>query len=186
VTINGTLRVMSSHVAFHDMALANPSDGTQKFDAEALGYDPFGNPPGQDVGHVTFQNITGRNFNIYSAHDVNVIGGSYGPSSACGSAQPGLTQYGGGNNSLRQLPGAPDPNNILIKGVVIHNVMSYSLTNCHTEGLAIFGGTNVTVTGSKFYGNDVYDMLAQANSGPVNGLTLSNNWFGYTTNQGGT
>ena len=186
VYVAGNIRVYSDHVTFQDMTLENPNNPVSKGDVEAYNYDPYGLPSGNDVGYITFQNIVARNFNIYSAHDVSVLGGSYGPSAACGSAQPGLTQYGGGNNSLREQPSAPDPNNILISGVTVHNIMSYSLTNCHTEGIAVFGANNVTVTQSKFYGNDVYDLLLQSNSGPVNGITLENNWFANPTSQAGS
>ena len=30
---------------------------------------------------------------------------------------------------------------------------------------------------SKFYGNCVYDIFLQGNSGPISGVTLENNWF---------
>ena len=180
VKIDGNIRVQgASHLTFI---------GIEIVDAEAYNYDPNGIYKGEVTDDVTFQNMSARNFQIISASNILIKGGEYGPASACGSAQPTITQYGGQNNALRKLPGAPDPFNITIDGAIIHNIMSYDLVGCHTEGLAIFAGSNVTVRNSKFYGNDVYDILAQANSGasPLGAITLENNWFAQPTNSAGT
>jgi hypothetical protein len=56
-------------------------------------------------------------------------------------------------------------------------VQSYDLVGCHIEGLAIFAGRNVSVSDSKFYGDSVYDVFVQANSGPISGLTFRGNWM---------
>ena len=122
------------------------------------------------VSGVILRNLDARNFDIFSATDVQVLGGDYGPASACGGP------FGGGNNSIRNISGV-NPSNIVLDGVTIHDVQSYDLGPCHTEGLAIFAGTNVTVRNSRFYGNSVYDIFMQANSGPISGVTLENNWF---------
>jgi chitodextrinase len=195
VDVNGSIIVQSSHVTFENMTLADPSNSVNKYDVEADTYPIGGAQPANaaaanNVGFITFQNITGRNFNINGAHDVSVIGGSYGPASACGSGQPSLTQYGGGNNAIRtalMTSGHVDPYNIMINGVTVHNIMSYDLTGCHTEGIAIFSGSNVTISNSKFYGDDVYDVLSQANSGSgaLGQITFENNWFGQPTNGSG-
>ena len=196
VNLTGSIIVQSSHVTFKNMRLVDPSNGNNKYDVEADTYVIGGAQPADpaaanNVGFITFQNITGRNFNVNGAHDVSIIGGSYGPASACGSGKPSLTQYGGGNNALRtalMASGHVDPYNITVDGVTVHNIMSYDLVGCHTEGVAIFSGSNVTVRNSKFYGNDVYDILAQANSGSgaLGQVTLENNWFAQSTDSGGT
>ena len=126
------------------------------------------NPP--PVSNVVLQDVDGRNFNIFSATDVKVLGGDWGPATACGGA------YGGSNNSIRKLTDV-NPANILIDGATIHDVQSYDLNACHIEGLAIFAGQNVTVRRSRFYGNSIYNVFLQANSGPISGVTLENNWF---------
>ena len=114
------------------------------------------------VKSVVLRNLDARNFNIFSATDVQVLGGDYGPASSCGGP------YGGGNNSIRKLTDV-NPSNIVIDGVAIHDVQSYDLGPCHTEGLAIFAGTNLIVRNSRFYGNSVYDIFMQGNSGPISG-----------------
>lgn len=46
----------------------------------------------------------------------------------------------------------------------------------------------MTIKNSKFYGNDVYDILAQANSGSgaLGAISLENNWFAASTDSAGT
>ena len=39
---------------------------------------------------------------------------------------------------------------------------------------------------SKFWGNSVYDIFLQSNSGPVSNLLIENNWFASPVGQGGT
>jgi hypothetical protein len=140
--------------------------------------DPYQFP----VSDITLRDMDARNFMVMSASDVRVIGGDYGPASDCGGP------YGGSNNSIRRFAenGAPNPSNILIEGVRIHDILSYNLTQCHMEGLAIFAGNGVTVRNSKFWGNSVYDVFLQSNSGPVSNLLIENNWFASPVGQSGS
>ncbi len=69
------------------------------------------------------------------------------------------------------------PSDILIEGVRIHDVQSYNLVQCHIEGLAIFAGRHITVADSRFWGNSVYDVFVQANSGPISGIAFRGNWM---------
>ncbi|HST54962.1 MAG TPA: right-handed parallel beta-helix repeat-containing protein [Solirubrobacteraceae bacterium] len=160
VTVSDAIYVFASHLSITDMTVTDVTIGN---------YDQtLGRP---DPSDVTLKNLSGRNFEIDSATDVTVSGGSWGPASDCGGP------YGGTNNSIRQ-PTSTAPANILIDHTVIHDVQSYDLVGCHIEGLAIFAGTGVTVSNSKFYGNSVYDVFMQANSGGnPDGVTLTNNWF---------
>ena len=114
-------------------------------------------------------NLSGRNFNIFSATNVKVLGGEYGPASAAAARTAART--------TASASCSVNPDDIVIDGVTIHDVQSYDLGPCHIEGLAIFAGTNVTVRNSKFYGNSVYDVFLQGNSGPISGVTFENNWF---------
>jgi hypothetical protein len=69
---------------------------------------------------------------------------------------------------------------------VIHDVQSYNLIECHIEGLAIFAGNHVTVSNSKFYGNSIYDVFMQANSGgSPNNVALLDNWFAAAVDNSG-
>ena len=152
--------VYRSRVTLKDMDLGNEDLTIRKQDVS--------NPAAVDS--VTAQNLTGRNFNIFDATNVTIHGGEWGPASDCGGP------YGGCNNSLRRIAGTV-PTNITIEDTVIHEVQSYDLVKCHIEGLAIFAGQNVTVRRTKFYGNSIYDVFLQANSGPISNVTFENNWF---------
>jgi hypothetical protein len=161
VTLTGTIYVFASHVTIEGMSVKDVVTGN---------YDQ--SPGRPNPTDVSLLNLTGRNFEIDSATDVTVEGGSWGPASACGGP------YGGNNNSIRQTIPAVAPENILINDTVIHDVQSYDLVGCHIEGLAIFAGNHVTVSNSKFYGNSIYDIFIQANSGgKPNNVTLSGNWL---------
>ncbi len=165
----GSVTVHGSHVTLQ---------GMQATDLNARVTDPYQFP----VSDITFRDMDARNFMVMSASDVNVIGGDYGPASACGGS------YGGSNNSIRRFAedGAPNPSNILVDGVRIHDIVSHEFNKCHIEGLAIFAGNGVTVRNSKFWGNSVYDIFLQSNSGPVSNLLIENNWFAAPVGQGGT
>jgi hypothetical protein len=165
----GSVTVYGSHVTLQGM------DAT---DLNARVTDPYKFA----VSDITFRNMDARNFMVMSASDVRVIGGDYGPASDCGGP------YGGSNNSIRRFAetGAPNPSNILIEGVRIHDITSYNLTQCHIEGLAIFAGNGVTVRNSKFWGNSVYDIFLQSNSGPVSNLLIENNWLASPVGQSGS
>ncbi|MCW3015522.1 MAG: hypothetical protein JWO02_2614, partial [Solirubrobacterales bacterium] len=154
----GTLNIWRSRIAVSNMKVQDVT----------IRKEDVGTPPA--VSNVTITNLDGRNFNIFDATDVSIIGGDWGPASSCGGP------YGGGNNSLRRIAGTV-PTHILIDGVRVHDVQSYDLNACHTEGLAIFAGSDVTVRNSKFYGNSIYDIFVQDNSGPIDTITLENNWF---------
>jgi Protein of unknown function (DUF1565) len=161
VQVAGTIYVLGSYLTIKNLTVQDVTIGN---------YDQ--QPGAPNPTHVTLLNLTGRNFQIDSATDVTVEGGSWGPASACGGP------YGGGNNSIRQPVAGVPPENILINGTVIHDVQSYNLSECHIEGLAIFAGNHVTVSHSGFYGDSVYDIFMQANSGgsPDN-ITIKGNWL---------
>jgi hypothetical protein len=159
VTISGNVNVWASYVTLRNMSAV---------DVQIRPEDNPRNPT--TVTSVSLENVSGRNFNIFSATKVRVTGGEFGPASDCGGP------YGGSNNSIRKLTSV-NPDDIVIDGVTIHDVQSYDLGPCHIEGLAIFAGTNVTVRNSKFYGNSIYDIFLQANSGPISNVTMENNWF---------
>ena len=152
--------VYRSRVTFKSMDLGNEDLNIRKQDVS--------NPA--PVDSVTAQDLTGRNFNIFDATNVTIHGGEWGPASDCGGP------YGGSNNSLRRIAGTV-PTNITIEDTVIHEVQSYDLVKCHIEGLAIFAGQNVTVRRTKFYGNSIYDVFLQPNSGAIGNVMFENNWF---------
>ncbi len=159
VRVMGPLYIYGSHLTLRDLHVGEVTIGN---------YDQTPGRP--DPTDVTLRGVVGRDFEIDSATDVTISGGGWGPTSACGGP------YGGGNNSIRDVTGVV-PANVLIEHVTIHDIQSYDLVGCHIEGLAIFAGRNITVSDSKFYGNSVYDVFVQANSGPIAGLTFKGNWM---------
>jgi hypothetical protein len=159
VHVAGPIYIYGSHITLRDLHVEDVTIGN---------YDQTpGRPNPTDV---SLRGVVGRNFEIDSATDITISGGSWGPASACGGP------YGGGNNSIRDVTGVV-PANIAIEHLTIHDVQSYDLVGCHIEGLAIFAGQGVTVSDSRFYGNSVYDVFVQANSGPISGLTFRGNWM---------
>jgi hypothetical protein len=159
VHVGGPVYIYGSHLTLRDLHVEDVTIGN---------YDQTpGRPNPTDV---SLRGVVGRNFEIDSATDITISGGSWGPASACGGP------YGGSNNSIRDVTGVV-PANIAIEHLTIHDVQSYDLVGCHIEGLAIFAGQGVTVSDSRFYGNSVYDVFVQANSGPISGLTFRGNWM---------
>lgn len=159
VRFTGTIFVFGSHVALERMRVRDVVVGN---------YDQTAGRP--DPTDVRLAHLVGRNFQIDSATHVTVEGGSWGPASACRGSD------GGSNNSIRDITGVV-PYDILIHAVTIHDIQSYDLVNCHIEGLAIFAGQHIVVSDSRFYGNSVYDVFVQANSGPISGLVFTKNWM---------
>ena len=88
VTLTGKLNVWASYVTVRRMKIV---------DVTVRPEDLPSNPP--DVTSVRLENLDGRNFEIFSATNVSVIGGDYGPASDCGGPA------GGSNNSIRKLDG---------------------------------------------------------------------------------
>jgi hypothetical protein len=159
VRIDGPIYLYGSHLTLRRLHVVDVTIGN---------YDQTpGRPNPTDV---TLSGVVGRDFEIDSATHVTISGGSWGPASACGGP------YGGGNNSIRDVTGVV-PADIAIAHVAIHDIQSYDLVGCHIEGLAIFAGHNVAVSDSRFYGNSVYDVFVQANSGPISGLVFRGNWM---------
>jgi hypothetical protein len=159
VRLNGPLYVYGSHIAFENLHLVDLTVGN---------YDQTPGRP--NPSDVRLYGVQGRDFEIDSATDVTISGGAWGPASACGGP------YGGGNNSIRDVTGVV-PANISIEHVTIRDVQSYDLVGCHIEGLAIFAGRHIKVSNSKFFGDSVYDVFVQANSGPILGLIFKENWM---------
>ena len=159
VSVTGPTYIYASHLTLEDVHVGEMTIGN------------YNQTPGRpNATGVTLRDVVGRDFEIDSATNIRMIGGGWGPDSACGGP------YGGDNNSIRDVTGVM-PSDILIEGVRIHDVQSYNLVRCHIEGLAIFAGRHITVADSRFWGNSVYDVFVQANSGPISGIVFKGNWM---------
>lgn len=167
VSVTGPTYIYASHLTLEGVHVGEMTIGN------------YNQTPGRpNATGVTLRDVVGRDFEIDSATDVQMIGGGWGPDSACGGP------YGGDNNSIRDVTGVV-PSDILIEGVSIHDVQSYNLVQCHIEGLAIFAGRHITVADSRFWGNSVYDVFVQANSGPISDIVFRGNWMAMPIGLGG-
>ncbi len=164
VNVAGDIDAYGSHATFMAMQAVNTEI-------------PYDGPA--DVSDVTFWGMDARNFTIDSGREINIIGGDYGPASACGGS------YGGGNNGIRMNRPGVMPSDILIWGVDIHDVQSYDLEQCHIECLIVGAGQNITVRGSRFWNCSIFDIFLQPFNGPISDVTLENNWFAAPTDPNG-
>jgi hypothetical protein len=116
---------------------------------------------------VTFQNLVSANGNIgiYHASNITFLGGSYG----------GTNRY----KSEVYPDGSWQHNaNITISGVTIHDVRSDDLANYHVEGMLVSDGSGVTIRGSTFYNNDVFDLsVGVFGNATLSNVTIEDNFF---------
>ena len=68
---------------------------------------------------------------------------------------------------------------VTVEDSSFHNVTSTDLANYHVDGMAVFGGENITIRRSKFYANMITNIRVQNCCGnlPIKNLVLENNWF---------
>jgi hypothetical protein len=109
-------------------------------------------------------------FDVFSDGGVTISGGDWGP---CGSS------------ATRKCVPRVARSNVKIIGNSFHDIAcgngsGSACDSFHTDGLAVFGGANVTVSGNKFYRNDIVNIRFQACCGntPLANLKIENNWFG--------
>jgi len=173
VTFTGDIVILASHVRLVGGKPYNlkMTAGTQ------LWIDPFTTPTsGTDQTHnVLAQNIDGANFNIGPVKDnVTIKGGDWGPSLSCS---------GGDENQITastSLPGV-SPNGVTLDGIVIHDQNTSDAVRCHTGGLVVQGGTNITIRNSTFANNAIYDLIVDDPTNgtfPLRDWVIENNWFG--------
>lgn len=147
VNFSGTVYLGDGHITIEKLG------GGKLQDLVVGDYDETPEEP--DPEEVLVDGVEGRSFNVSGGKNVRITESTWGPSSSCGGP------YGGFNNSIREIvPGQP-PEKVFITHDTIHGVQSYNLTNCHTEGLAIFAGKEVEVDNDVFYENSVYDVFVQ-------------------------
>jgi hypothetical protein len=166
VKVNGDIDAYGSHLTVMAM---------QARDTEV----PYDGPA--DVSDVTFWGMDARNFTIDSGKEVSIIGGDYGPASACIANK----SEEGGNNGIRMNRPGVMPSDILIWGVDIHDVQSYDLIECHIECLIVGAGQNITVRASRFWNCSIFDIFLQPFNGQISDVTLENNWFAAPTDPNG-
>jgi hypothetical protein len=130
---------------------------------------------------IRLQNLSGKSFDVLSysgtsfgpASNISVVGGNFGP---CQAPRDGAC--------TERLVGS----NISVDGTSIHDNTSTDLVNYHVDGIFVRGCSSCTIKNSSFYGNMITNIrLQNCCSLPANSnLTISNNWFGITTNGDGS
>jgi hypothetical protein len=175
VTINGSLSIgngqgtaAASWVTVKNMAVTSD---TQAF------------TPGKNI---EFDNIDGGDFYLRGVQNVLVNGGDWGPcnSSAIGNAADACSSPAKIDSPSG---GEQANNNITIQNANFHDFL-ITRSGDHFECLDVWGGANVTVQNSKFWNCEIYDISVAPGAGACVGmpnLTIQNNWFGRSENQGG-
>jgi hypothetical protein len=102
------------------------------------------------ANNVTFQNLISNNgvLGVHGGFNISFIGGSYGNTNRY------KAEIYPASGSVPWIHNQ----NILIKGVTIHDTHTDDLVCCHVEGILVSDGNGVTLDGNTFYNNDVFDL----------------------------
>jgi hypothetical protein len=157
VTLTGEVLVDGSHVEFRDMRM---DSGWQVR---------------KGADDVTFRDVSSAHLFIFSASNVNVLGGEIGPGE-------GLDF----DSIIARSEGANPPTNILIKGVWFHDWFRPAGSDFHTECLQIGSAVNLTISGNRFQRCATHDIFIRS-WGEVNGtesplinIVIENNFLDET------
>lgn len=153
-TVVSDVTVQTSNVEFRDVKISS--------DAEVLAPSPVTN-----ISNVTFRNLTAARFYaIGNVSNVNVVGGSYGPSVDNHSQVKAYNSFDGGY-----------PSQVTVDGATFHD-STRSGSGVHTECLQIIAGSDIVVRNSRFTNCDgTSDIAVAADMGPTSRVTVENNWF---------
>jgi chitodextrinase len=153
----------------------------------------------QRTSNITLDGVHMDSFNIAGASNVTIANSEVGPFVACygpsfepayarcdpNSPDPTERFYAGrpeGSGDLQQEPfihngGAGKATNITLDHVRVHHISS-KWNGTHTGGLLVWGSDGLTIRGSTFDHNAIYDIQFNAGSSDSN-VTIENNVFGY-------
>jgi hypothetical protein len=129
-----------------------------------------------DADDVTFRNVSSAHLFIFSASNVNVLGGEIGPGQ--GLDYDSIIATAG--------DGANPPTDILIKGVYFHDWWRPAGSDFHTECLQIGSAVNLTITGNRFQRCATHDIFIRSwgdvngSESPLHNVVIQNNFFGET------
>jgi hypothetical protein len=109
-------------------------------------------------------------FDVFSDGGVTISNGDWGP---CGSS------------STRKCVPRAARSNVTLVGNRFHDIAcgngnGGACGDYHTDGLAVFGGSNMSVLRNSFYRNDIVNIRFQTCCGntPISNLRVEGNWFG--------
>jgi hypothetical protein len=120
------------------------------------------------AGRLTFRNTSSGWFGLWSADDVQMIGGDVdGEGSAC--SDPQITEYSGSRDA---------PERILIDGVRFHDWVDCAPdeTTNHIECLQVGAGNDVTIRNSRFENCSTHAVFVRSWGGINGGIHPLNNW----------
>jgi hypothetical protein len=123
---------------------------------------------------VTFSNVTTRFFFVRVSKAVRILGGSVGPS------------QDGTSPTIGNYEGEPPSQNVVVDGVLFHDVGRQNCGGCHVECLFLQEAKGVVIRNSKFTHCDVMDLyVSPVQGGPTaSDVLIENNWFDDPTDGG--
>jgi hypothetical protein len=126
----------------------------------------------------TCRNCSLGNFGVYGSANTSIVGGQSGPSYNPGGSTPPIYITYGNNGTIA-------PTNLLLDGVYIHDYRR-GTTADHMECMMVVGGNGITIRNSRFVRCDIFDIYFTEWAGPAppKNITLENNFFDETTNDG--
>ena len=146
VTVDSDLDVEASHVEFADLRL------TENWYAHEGARD------------LVFRDIRAARFQIASATDVRVAGGSYGPSLDAVS-------------QIKAADGGGPPAGIEVVGVTMHDYRRSSPAQ-HMECLHVMSAVGVAIRRSRFDDCSIFGISFNAHDEHMRGVIVENSWFG--------
>jgi hypothetical protein len=159
VTLAGEVFVDGSHVEFRDMRMDSGWQARKGAD------------------DVTFRDVSSAHLFIFSASNVNVLGGEIGPGNPTDFDSLIATASGG----------AAPPTNILIKGVHFHDWIDVDkFQSHHIECLQIGSAVNLTITRSRFQHCGTHDIFIRSwgftneSESPLRNIVIENNFLDMT------
>jgi len=129
---------------------------------------------------VTLAGIKGKTF-VSSASGLRVLGGDYGPYAppcAPGSPYPEL------DNPTITSHGSQVPTDVEIRGAVFHDMSSAHCPASHMDCLQVAAAIRLTIDANKFYRCQIQDLIMTGDFGPMQDITIENNWFAPTVDGG--
>ena len=154
VVVTGAVTVYGKHLELRDMTFSG--GWTTKY-------------PAVDV---TFRNVKAKLISIQSSRYVNVLGGEVGPWTATGEGDPKISKSSAGSTTV--------PSNIVIDGVLFHDIVRPAGSGFHTECLQIGAAVNLTIRNSRFENCATHAILLTSwgSSYTLQNITIEDNLFG--------
>jgi hypothetical protein len=127
---------------------------------------------------VTVKDVDMRQFGINGSDHISILGGTVGGyDNSGGDSFVGGPYLGRGTSTCA----AENPSNILIQGVLFHDVQRTNLPTAHPDCLQFYGTASTVVDSSTFLRCGTSDVMARPNPGTWSGNTIDNLVFSNNT-----